>query len=189
METRTLSLDTRDGPMPLYEAEPEGGPKGAVVVIQEAFGVNPHIEDVTRRFASAGYRVPPLPRGSPADEAGGGPAERNQHPRDAGSLHSDRGGLQTKPTQHSVKEMRWIGIQPDVLLCRTQMPLSDAVKAKIALFSNVAVEAVIGAMDVGCIYEVLLALHEEGLDELIAERLNIWSRWPISPTGSGSWQV
>src|SRR5215471_6315737 len=88
------------------------------------------------------------------------------------------GELKTKPTQHSVKEMREIGIQPDVLLCRTQMPLSRGVKEKIALFSNVPVEAVIGAMDVGCIYEVPLMLHAEGLDELIAERLNIWSRAP-----------
>ncbi len=88
------------------------------------------------------------------------------------------GELKTKPTQHSVKEMREIGIQPDVLLCRTQMTLSRAVKEKIALFSNVAVEAVIGAIDVGCIYEVPLMFHAEGLDELIADRLNIWSRSP-----------
>lgn len=88
------------------------------------------------------------------------------------------GELKTKPTQHAVKEMREIGIQPDVLLCRTQMPLSRTVKEKIALFSNVAVEAVIGAIDVGCIYEVPLMFHAEGLDELIAERLNIWSRAP-----------
>ena len=57
METSTLTLDTPDGPMPLYEAEPDGPPKGAVVVVQEAFGVNPHIEDVTRRFAAAGYHA------------------------------------------------------------------------------------------------------------------------------------
>ncbi len=88
------------------------------------------------------------------------------------------GELKTKPTQHSVKEMREIGIQPDVLLCRSHMALTRSVKEKIALFSNVAVEAVIGAIDVGCIYEVPLLLHAEGLDELIAERLNIWSRAP-----------
>jgi CTP synthase len=88
------------------------------------------------------------------------------------------GELKTKPTQHSVKEMREIGIQPDVLLCRTHMPLSRAVKEKIALFSNVAVDAVIGALDADCIYEVPLLFHGEGLDELIAERLNIWSRAP-----------
>ena len=88
------------------------------------------------------------------------------------------GELKTKPTQHSVKEMREIGIQPDILLCRTQMPLTRALKEKIALFSNVAVEAVIGAIDVHCIYEVPLMFHAEGLDELIAERLNIWARTP-----------
>ncbi|MBV9946787.1 MAG: CTP synthase, partial [Myxococcales bacterium] len=94
------------------------------------------------------------------------------------------GELKTKPTQHSVKEMREIGIQPDVLLCRTQMPLSRSVKEKIALFSNVAVEAVIGAIDVGCIYEVPLMFHDEALDDLVAERLNIWSRAP----DLSSWQ-
>jgi CTP synthase len=88
------------------------------------------------------------------------------------------GELKTKPTQHSVKEMREIGIQPDILLCRTQMTLTRALKEKIALFSNVAVEAVIGAIDVTCIYEVPLMFHAEGLDELIAERLNIWARTP-----------
>jgi CTP synthase len=88
------------------------------------------------------------------------------------------GELKTKPTQHSVKEMREIGIQPDVLLCRTQMPLTRSVKEKISLFSNVAVEAVIGAMDINCIYEVPLMFHAEGLDDLVAERLNIWSRAP-----------
>jgi CTP synthase len=88
------------------------------------------------------------------------------------------GELKTKPTQHSVKEMREIGIQPDVLLCRSQMPLSRAVKEKLALFSNVAVEAVISAIDVDCIYQVPLLFNAEGLDELIADRLNIWSRAP-----------
>jgi len=88
------------------------------------------------------------------------------------------GELKTKPTQHAVKEMREIGIQPDILICRTQMALSRPVKEKIALFSNVAVDAVISAIDVGCIYEVPQRLHQEGLDELIAERLNIWSRTP-----------
>ncbi len=88
------------------------------------------------------------------------------------------GELKTKPTQHSVKEMREIGIQPDILICRTKAPLSQATKEKIAMFSNVAVEAVISAIDVSCIYAVPVYFHEEGLDELIAERLNIWSRQP-----------
>jgi CTP synthase len=88
------------------------------------------------------------------------------------------GELKTKPTQHSVKEMREIGIQPDVLLCRSKSRLTKGTKEKIALFSNVAVDAVVSAIDVGCIYELPRVLHEEGLDELICERLNIWSRQP-----------
>jgi CTP synthase len=88
------------------------------------------------------------------------------------------GELKTKPTQHSVKEMLGIGIQPDILICRTQQPLSQGTKEKIALFSNVSVEAVISAIDVSCIYEVPLYFHKEGLDDLIADRLNIWSRQP-----------
>ncbi len=88
------------------------------------------------------------------------------------------GELKTKPTQHSVKEMREIGIQPDILLCRTKQMLNKATKDKIAMFSNVPVEAVISAIDVKCIYELPLHLHSEGLDDLVAERLNIWSRAP-----------
>jgi CTP synthase len=88
------------------------------------------------------------------------------------------GELKTKPTQHSVKEMREIGIQPDILICRSKTALNKATKDKIALFSNVAVEAVISAIDVGCIYELPRVFHAEGLDDLICERLNIWSRTP-----------
>jgi CTP synthase len=74
--------------------------------------------------------------------------------------------------------MLGIGIQPDILICRSKAPLSDATKEKISLFSNVPVEAVISAIDVSCIYEVPIHFHNEGLDELIADRLNIWSRAP-----------
>jgi CTP synthase len=88
------------------------------------------------------------------------------------------GEMKTKPTQHSVKEMREIGIQPDILICRTKTPLSRGTKEKIALFSNVSVEAVISAIDVDCIYDLPAKLHAEGLDDLIAEHLNIWSRQP-----------
>ena len=88
------------------------------------------------------------------------------------------GELKTKPTQHSVKEMREIGIQPDVLLCRSKTPLNKTTKEKIALFSNVPENAVFSCVDVGCIYELPNVLHAEGLDDLIAERLNIWSRQP-----------
>jgi len=88
------------------------------------------------------------------------------------------GELKTKPTQHSVREMREIGIQPDILLCRCDRPIPRGLKEKIALFSNVDVDSVISAVDVSCIYELPLVLHAEGLDEEIAERLNIWSRQP-----------
>jgi CTP synthase len=88
------------------------------------------------------------------------------------------GELKTKPTQHSVREMREIGIQPDILVCRCDRPIARGLKEKIALFSNVPVGSVVSAVDVSCIYELPLVLHAEGLDEQIAERLNIWSREP-----------
>lgn len=88
------------------------------------------------------------------------------------------GELKTKPTQHSVKDMREIGIQPDILICRCDRPINMGLKEKISLFSNVAVERVISAVDVDCIYELPLVLHSEGLDDQIAESLNIWSRQP-----------
>ena len=88
------------------------------------------------------------------------------------------GELKTKPTQHSVKELRSIGIQPDILLCRTDRYLSEDIKSKIALFCNVGTDAVITAKDVECIYEVPLIFHNEGLDGKIVELLNIWTRTP-----------
>ncbi len=88
------------------------------------------------------------------------------------------GEVKTKPTQHSVKELRSIGIQPDILLCRTDRYLSKDIKSKIALFCNVSGDAVITAKDVECIYEVPLIFHKEGLDEKIVELLNIWTRAP-----------
>src|SRR3990167_2434425 len=92
--------------------------------------------------------------------------------------------LKTKPTQHSVKEMREIGIQPDILLCRTAHPLTHDIKAKIALFCSVPEEAVITARDVQSIYEVPLMLAEEALDEQILRRL----RLPSTPADLGSWR-
>ena len=88
------------------------------------------------------------------------------------------GEVKTKPTQHSVKELRSIGIQPDILLCRTNKYLPKEIKAKIALFCNVNVDEVITAKDVECIYEVPLVFHKEGLDQKIVEKLNIWTRAP-----------
>jgi len=88
------------------------------------------------------------------------------------------GEVKTKPTQHSVKELRSIGIQPDILLCRTDRFLSKEIKSKIALFCNVSVDAVITAKDVEVIYEVPMVFHKEGLDRKIIELLNIWTRAP-----------
>ncbi len=92
------------------------------------------------------------------------------------------GELKTKPTQHSVKELREIGIQPDILLCRCDREIPRDMKAKIALFCNVPEDAVITARDVPSIYDLPIALHEEGLDERITEYLNIWTKAPdLSP--------
>jgi CTP synthase len=88
------------------------------------------------------------------------------------------GEVKTKPTQHSVKALREIGIQPDILLCRTEDYLSEDIKAKISLFCNVEVAAVFTAKDVTCIYEVPIIFHREGLDEKIVNLLNIWTGRP-----------
>jgi CTP synthase len=88
------------------------------------------------------------------------------------------GELKTKPTQHSVKELREIGIAPDVLLCRSERPLPMDLRKKIALFCNVQENAVISALDVPTIYEVPLAFHEQGLDELIVNDLQLNEQFP-----------
>ena len=88
------------------------------------------------------------------------------------------GEVKTKPTQHSVRELRADGIQPDILVCRTEVPLTPELKAKIALFCNVPQDAVITAIDVDTIYEVPLHFHQEGLDAKILELLNVWTGQP-----------
>jgi CTP synthase len=88
------------------------------------------------------------------------------------------GELKTKPTQHSVKALREIGIQPDILLCRTSRFLTPQVKEKISLFCNVEKDAVITAKDVESIYEVPIVFHQEGLDNRLVELLNIWTGRP-----------
>ncbi|HEY9478698.1 MAG TPA: CTP synthase [Gemmatimonadaceae bacterium] len=88
------------------------------------------------------------------------------------------GEVKTKPTQHSVRELMEIGIQPDVLICRTERPLSEDVKRKIALFCNVDFGSVIESRDVPTIYEIPLAFHDQGLDERVAERLQIGGHEP-----------
>ena len=88
------------------------------------------------------------------------------------------GELKTKPTQHSVRDLREIGIAPDILLCRSEKPLSRELRGKIALFCNVKESAVISAQDVDTIYDVPLAFHEQGLDSLIVSQLGLESRAP-----------
>jgi CTP synthase len=88
------------------------------------------------------------------------------------------GELKTKPTQHSVRDLREIGIAPDILLCRSEKPLSRELRGKIALFCNVKESAVISAQDVDTIYEVPLAFHEQGLDSLIVSQLGLDAQAP-----------
>ncbi len=88
------------------------------------------------------------------------------------------GELKTKPTQHSVRDLREIGIAPDILLCRSEKPLSRELRGKIALFCNVKESAVISAQDVDTIYDVPLAFHEQGLDDLIISFLGLEAQAP-----------
>ncbi len=93
--------------------------------------------------------------------------------------------LKTKATQHSVKELRAIGIQPDILLCRTDRYLPPGIKSKIALFCDVEEEAVITAKDVESVYEVPLVFHKEGLDDMISKLLGLEPR----PSDLGRWEA
>ena len=86
--------------------------------------------------------------------------------------------LKTKPTQHSVKELRSIGIQPDILVCRAERDIPSEIKEKVALFCNVPRGNVFEAKDVSSIYEMPLVLHKQGLDQKIVDHLNIWTRKP-----------
>ena len=95
------------------------------------------------------------------------------------------GEIKTKPTQHSVKELRGIGIQPDVLLCRCQHPLPEEERRKIALFTNVEERAVISAVDVDDIYKIPMLLHEQGLDEIVVDKL----RLEVPPTDLTEWRA
>ena len=88
------------------------------------------------------------------------------------------GELKTKPTQHSVKELKGIGIQPDILVCRSEIPISEKIKDKLALFCDVEKEAVIECKDARTIYEVPLNLEKEGLGKLVTEKLNLRDSTP-----------
>lgn len=97
---------------------------------------------------------------------------------------SSTGELKTKPTQHSVKELRSIGIQPDVIVCRSDRPVNEGIKAKIALFCDVEKQAVIPLMTVETIYEVPLILEEAGLGRIIVERMEL----PTTPPDLAEWR-
>ncbi len=86
------------------------------------------------------------------------------------------GELKTKPTQHSVKELREIGIQPDILLCRADRPIPEDEKRKIALFTNVQAEAVIAALDADSIYKIPAMLHDQMIDEIVCHKLGILAK-------------
>ncbi len=95
------------------------------------------------------------------------------------------GELKTKPTQHSVAELRSIGIQPDILLCRADRPIPDDERRKIALFTNVAEKAVISAIDVDNIYKIPLWYHDQGLDDIVVQKLRLDK---VTPADLSDWQ-
>lgn len=94
------------------------------------------------------------------------------------------GELKTKPTQHSVKELRTIGIQPDILICRSEQPVPISERRKIALFTNVEEKAVITAVDADSIYRIPLLLHDQGLDDIVVHKL----RLDVPPADLAEWQ-
>jgi CTP synthase len=98
---------------------------------------------------------------------------------------STAGETKTKPTQHSVKELRSIGIQPDILICRSEQPLSDHDRTKIALFTNVEKEGVISLHDAKSIYLIPIILHEQGLDAIVVKKLAL----TLKPADLSEWQA
>ena len=94
------------------------------------------------------------------------------------------GETKTKPTQHSVKELRSIGIQPDILICRSEKPLPEQERAKIALFTNVEQEGVISLQDAQSIYQIPMILHEQGLDDIVVKKLGL----SLKPADLSEWE-
>ncbi len=94
------------------------------------------------------------------------------------------GEIKTKPTQHSVKELRSIGIQPDILLCRADRPVPESERSKIALFTNVQEKAVISAIDAPSIYQIPILLNQEGLDDIVVDKLKL----DVPPADLSKWE-
>jgi CTP synthase len=107
------------------------------------------------------------------------------HAPHAAALHQGSGELKTKPTQHSVKELRSIGIAPDILVCRSEGPIPAKEREKLALFCNVRPDAVIAAQDLASIYEAPLAYHREGLDQAV---LDAFADQPRAPSPTCRWE-
>ena len=97
------------------------------------------------------------------------------------------GEMKTKPTQHSVRELRGLGIQPNILVVRTEKPITEAMRAKIALFCDVKPEAVVESMDVDTIYEVPLRLQKQGMDQLVLDHLHVQA--PVSDMADWSTMI
>jgi CTP synthase len=157
--------------------------------------VIPHITDEIKarvRDASEGYDLSIVEIGGTVGDIESLPfleavrqLKVEQGPQNALSIHvtlvpfiAAAGELKTKPTQHSVKELLGLGIQPEIVICRVDRPLDKDVKRKIAHFTNVQEKCVVSAVDVECIYELPIKFHEESLDNVLVEQLNIWSRQP-----------
>ncbi|HJR72193.1 MAG TPA: CTP synthase [Luteimonas sp.] len=152
--------------------------------------VIPHITDEIKRCidaATAGYDVALVEIGGTVGDIESLPfleairqIRTERGPEKAMFMHltlvpfiAAAGELKTKPTQHSVKELRSIGIQPDVLLCRSEQPLPDGERRKIALFTNVPEQAVISAVDLDNIHKIPMWLHSQGLDQIVVQRLRL----------------
>lgn len=152
--------------------------------------VIPHITDEIKRCidaATAGYDVALVEIGGTVGDIESLPfleairqIRTERGPEKAMFMHltlvpfiAAAGELKTKPTQHSVKELRSIGIQPDVLLCRSEQPLPDGERRKIALFTNVPEQAVISAVDLDNIHKIPMWLHSQGLDQIVVQRLHL----------------
>lgn len=165
--------------------------------------VIPHITDEIRRCideATAGFDVALVEIGGTVGDIESLPfletirqIRTERGPEQAMFMHltlvpyiAAAGELKTKPTQHSVKELRSIGIQPDVLLCRSEQPLPDSERRKIALFTNVPERAVITARDVDVLYKIPLELHAQGLDQIVVDRFKL----PVTgPADLSEWEA
>ncbi len=124
------------------------------------------------------HRDPPVPRGHPAVPQGRRPRQRVLRARHAGPVHRPSGEQKTKPTQHSVTELRSRGIQPDAIVCRSDRPIPTRLKEKISQLCDVPEAGIVSCVDAPSLYEIPLVLHDEGLDDYICSTLHLDDREP-----------